>query len=102
MKLHLRVTQHNTDPYEVTTNLVTLVAWERRFKRKASDMANGIGVEDLAFLAWEASKAAKIVVPAEFDTLLMCCGRPVPRSVVGHRAPAAVRGRRWRLLQGNA
>lgn len=70
MKLHLRVTQHNTDPYEVTTNLVTLVAWERRFKRKASDMANGIGVEDLAFLAWEASKAAKIVVPAEFDTFI--------------------------------
>lgn len=70
MKLHLRVTQHNTDPYEVTTNLVTLVAWERRFKRKASDMANGIGVEDLAFLAWEASKHAKIVVPAEFDTFI--------------------------------
>ena len=28
---------------------------------------NGIGVEDLAFLAWEASKQAKIVVPGEFD-----------------------------------
>jgi hypothetical protein len=67
MKLHLKVTEEGKDPYEVTTNLITLVAWERRFKRKASDMANGIGVEDLAFLAWEASKQAKIVVPAEFD-----------------------------------
>jgi hypothetical protein len=31
-------------------------------------MANGIGVEDLLFLAWEASKQSKIVVPSEFDT----------------------------------
>jgi hypothetical protein len=30
-------------------------------------MANGVGVEDLAFLAWEACKQAKIVVPGEFD-----------------------------------
>lgn len=70
MKLHLRVTTQNKDPYEVTTNLVTIVAWERRFKRKASDMATGIGVEDLAFLAWEASKQAKIVVPGEFDKFI--------------------------------
>jgi hypothetical protein len=44
------------------------VLWERRFKRKAADMANGIGVEDLLFLAWEASKQNKIIVPSEFDT----------------------------------
>jgi len=30
-------------------------------------MANGIGVEDLLYLAWEASKQSKIVVPSEFD-----------------------------------
>lgn len=70
MKLHLRVTEAGKEPYEVTTNLVTLVAWERRFKRKASDMANGVGVEDLAFLAWEASKQLKIVVPGEFDKFI--------------------------------
>lgn len=70
MKLHLKVTTSNSDPYEVSTNLVTLVAWERRFKRKASDMATGVGVEDLAFLAWEASKQAKIVVPGEFDSFI--------------------------------
>ena len=70
MKLHLRVTTQGKDPYEVTTNLKVIVAWERRFKRKASEMANGIGVEDLAFMAWEASKAAKIVVPGEFDKFI--------------------------------
>jgi hypothetical protein len=70
MKLHLRVTTQGKDPYEVTTNLKVIVAWERRFKRKASEMASGIGVEDLAFMAWEASKTAKIVVPAEFDKFI--------------------------------
>jgi hypothetical protein len=70
MKLHLRVTTQGKDPYEVTTNLRVIVAWERRFKRKASEMASGIGVEDLAFMAWESSKQAKIVVPAEFDKFI--------------------------------
>jgi hypothetical protein len=66
MQLTLQVT--NSDgTYEVNTNLFTIVLWERRFKRKAADMANGIGVEDLLYLAWEASKQAKIVVPGDFD-----------------------------------
>jgi hypothetical protein len=30
-------------------------------------MAKEAGVEDLAYLAWEASKSAKVVVPAVFD-----------------------------------
>ena len=30
-------------------------------------MVNGIGAEDLAYLAWEASKEQKVVVPASFD-----------------------------------
>lgn len=57
-------------PVEVSTNLYVLVAWERRFKRKASEMAIAIGMEDLAFMAWEASKQKGIVVPSEFDTFL--------------------------------
>ena len=56
--------------YTVTTNLYVVVAWERKFKRKASDMANGIGIEDLAYLAFEASKLNKIVIPAEFDNFI--------------------------------
>lgn len=58
------------ETYEVSTNLFVVVQWERRFKRKASDMANGVGVEDLAYLAWESAKAAKIVVPSAFDDYL--------------------------------
>ena len=69
MNLTLRYDIGN-GPVEVSTNLYVLVAWERRYKRKASDMANGIGVEDLAFLAWEASKLHGVTVPAEFDTFI--------------------------------
>jgi hypothetical protein len=33
-------------------------------------MAKGLGMEDLAYLAFEASKAAKKVMPAVFDDYL--------------------------------
>jgi hypothetical protein len=49
MQLTLEVTNHE-GTYQVSTNLFTIVLWERRFKRKAADMANGIGVEDLLYL----------------------------------------------------
>ena len=69
MKLTLKVETADT-AYEVVTNLYVIVMWERKYKRKASDMASGIGIEDLAFMAYEASKLNKIVVPAEFDTFV--------------------------------
>ena len=69
MKLTLKVETTETT-YEVVTNLFVIVMWERKYKRKASEMAQGIGVEDLAFMAYEASKLNKIVVPAEFDTFV--------------------------------
>jgi hypothetical protein len=69
MQLTLKV-ELPDNTYMVTTNLYVVVAWERKFKRKASDMANGIGIEDLAYLAFEASKLNKIVVPAEFDNFI--------------------------------
>jgi len=66
MKIRLRITDSNGS-HEVITNLGTIVAWERRFKRKASDLAHGVGSEDLAFLAYEASKQHGVTVPAVFD-----------------------------------
>jgi hypothetical protein len=69
MKLTLKV-ETADNAYEVVTNLYVIVMWERKYKRKASEMAAGIGVEDLAFMAYEASKINKIVVPSEFDTFI--------------------------------
>lgn len=67
MKLTLKVDQ-GLGEYEVTTNLYVIVTWERKFKRKASEIqSSGIGMEDLAFMAYEASKLVGVTVPAMFD-----------------------------------
>lgn len=67
MKIQLRVIPNEGEPYEVTTNLFVVVAWERKTKKQASSLANGIGAEDLAFFAFESAKQAGITVPAVFD-----------------------------------
>lgn len=72
MNLTLRIDM-GEGPLEVTTNLYVMVAYERKFKRKASDMANGIGIEDLLYLAYESCKLHKIVVPVAFDDFVRKC-----------------------------
>ena len=66
MQLTLKVTTDN-DSYEVKTNLYVIIAWERKFKQKASNLASGVGLEDLAFMAFESCKISSIPVPAIFD-----------------------------------
>lgn len=67
MKLDLHVTTTDGDDYTVQTNLFVIVAWERKYKRKASDLAAGIGVEDLAYMAYESCRQTNVTVPAVFD-----------------------------------
>ena len=69
MKLTLRVDQGD-GPIEVTTNLYTIVAWERKYKTKASNIANGIGMEDLAFIAHTALQQNGVVVPIVLDDFI--------------------------------
>lgn len=69
MKMNLKV-DIGDGPTIVETNLFITVLWERRYKRKASDLAQGVGAEDLAFMAHEAMKAAKIIVPAMLDDFI--------------------------------
>ena len=66
MQLTLKVTTDN-DSYEVKTNLYVIIAWERKFKQKASNLATGVGMEDLAFMAFESCKISGITTPAIFD-----------------------------------
>lgn len=66
MQLTLKVTFEDT-AHTVTTNMMTIVMWERKYKRKASQMSEGIGMEDLAFMAYEASKSQGITVPLFLD-----------------------------------
>lgn len=72
MKLTLSVDM-GEGPITVTTNLYVMVQYERKYKRKASDMANGVGVEDLLYLAYEACKLHGVVVPAAFDDFVRKC-----------------------------
>ena len=70
MKLTLKVDQGHGE-YQVETNLYVIVTWERKYKRKASDIQTaGIGMEDLAFMAYEASKQAGVTVPAMLDDFI--------------------------------
>lgn len=66
MKITLAV-DTGEGPVQVTTNFMNIIEWERKYKRRAGDLAQGIGAEDLAFLAWQASKTAGLTVPLMFD-----------------------------------
>jgi len=70
MKLKLQVTPTEGETYVVETNLFTIIQMERKFKVRASDLATGIALEQLAFLAFEAAKQNGITVPAVFDDYL--------------------------------
>jgi len=70
MQLTLKAVFKDGTNYEVQTNLMTIVLWERKYRRKASDIANGIGVEDLAYMCYEASRLNGIVVPVNLDAFI--------------------------------
>ena len=72
MKLTFRI-DLGDGPIEVTTNLFVIVQYERKFKRKATDMANGAGMEDLLYLAYESCKLHGVVVPVVFDDFVKKC-----------------------------
>lgn len=63
MKLRIKVDWTKAgkpESTEVTTTLATVVAWERQFRRKASELATGVGMEDILFLAWHRLNALKL------------------------------------------
>lgn len=70
MKITIALDMGDHGRHEVSTNLWVITQWERKFRRKASDLAQGIGVEDLLYLGFEACKAHNIVVPAVFDDFI--------------------------------
>ena len=69
MEIHIEA-DIGDGPVQLTAGLWPLVQWERKFNTKASSLAENIGLEDLASLAYEASKQTKLVVPATFDAYL--------------------------------
>lgn len=82
MKLTLAV-DLGDGPVQVATNLYVIVQYERKYKRKASEMASSIGYEDLLFLAYESCKIHGITVPVVFDDFIK---RAVSIEVVSQEA----------------
>lgn len=70
--MELRLTVTTTDEtYEVVTTPLAVIRWERKMKAKVSALSSGnIGLEDLAYMAYESSKSAGKNVPANFDDWL--------------------------------
>ena len=67
MKITMQVEQQDGKTYQVVTNLYSIVALERKFKIRASDLASGVAMEHLAFLAFEGAKQNNVTVPLTFD-----------------------------------
>ncbi len=70
MRLTLAYRTIDGDSRQVQTNLATLVKWERLYKRKISQIGDGVGAEDLAYFAYEATRQAGIVVPSTLDQFI--------------------------------
>lgn len=70
MKLKLEVVFGDGQTAQVDTNLWVITQWERKYRTKVSAIAEGIGAEDLAFMAWTACQQQNIVVPIVFDDFI--------------------------------
>lgn len=69
MKIKLRC-DIGDGPFEVSTNLWIITQWERRFKRKVSQINEGLGIEDLAFMAHLGAQDAGVLVPISLDDFI--------------------------------
>ena len=69
MRAGIKITLNDNSIHEAVANVADFIAWERKYKRKASDLANGIGLEDLAYLAWSALKRTG-ETGADFDAFV--------------------------------
>ena len=67
MRITLNVEEKDGLKYQVVTNLFSIVALERKFKIRASDLASGVAMEHLAFLAFEGARQEGFTVPVVFD-----------------------------------
>lgn len=56
MKLQLKITMVDNEVLDVNCGIPDFIAWERHSKSKTSELVNGIGIEDMAFLAYNSIK----------------------------------------------
>ena len=59
MRAGIKITYLDDSTADTVAIVADFIAWERKFRRKASDLANGVAIEDLAFLAWSSLHRTK-------------------------------------------
>lgn len=69
MKLRLEITNIEGEKVVAETIISDFVAWERHSKKKISNLSDGAGIEDMAFLAYTSLKRQKKVT-ISFDEWL--------------------------------
>jgi hypothetical protein len=68
MKITLRVTPTEGEPYQVTTTMRVIIDWERKYKKSINVLAEGrYTLEDIVFFAYQAAKVSGIPVPMSLD-----------------------------------
>jgi len=88
MKLSIKINTGEGD-YVVETNLFHIVQLERKYKVKASDLASGISIEMLGYLAHEAAKQQGHNPPLVLDDFLK---RLVTLDVISNEAENPIDG----------
>jgi hypothetical protein len=88
MKLSIKINTGEGD-YVVETNLFNIVQLERKYKVKASDLANGISIEMLGYLAHEAAKQQGHNPPIILDDFLR---KLVTLDVISNEAENPIEG----------
>jgi hypothetical protein len=88
MKLSIKINTGEED-YVVETNLFHIVQLERKYKVKASDLASGISIEMLGYLAHEAAKQQGHNPPLILDDFLK---KLVTLDVIGNEAENPIDG----------
>lgn len=69
MEITIRVVLVDNE-YKVRTTLFNIVELERTYKTSASQLASGMSLEQLGFLAWKAAQAGGHNPPAKLDDFL--------------------------------
>ena len=70
MKLQLEAVFLDGTTANVNTNLWVITQWERKYRTKVSQIAEGVGAEDLAFMAWTACQQQGVTVQVVFHEFI--------------------------------
>lgn len=70
MHIDLRYTTKAGEKHEVRADFLNICQWEEWSGKQAMSFATGVGMRDLAYLAWKASMSADVVVAADLNKFI--------------------------------